>query len=93
MTENEAPTPCMFSAESFKSLISLTCFSGKLDLASPKIIFLEIYLLLYSELMSALPVKDNNQHAKRTGSLSSNVIKLDSIYTGWQTVSEFSRFG
>ena len=67
--------------------------SGKIDLATPKIIFLDTYLILYSELAYAHSVQGNNQHSKMTGSLASNVIKLYSSYAGCYLVSGSIRLG
>ena len=63
-----------------------------MDLATPKTFLIDAYLILYSELTYTRLVKVNNQNAKITGFLASNVIKLSSIYTGCYLVSGLSLF-
>ena len=59
-------------------------------LASPKIKFLDTYLILYSELNYTHSVMGNNQHIKGTGSISSEALKLSSIYKCHYLVVKFS---
>ena len=49
-TELEAPTPCLFPCGALEAFGVVTFFSGKMNLAAPKIMFLHTYLILYFEL-------------------------------------------
>ena len=60
-----------------------------MELAAPKMIFLDAYLILYNELINICSVKVNNQNGKITGLLASIVINLCSSYTGRYLVAEF----
>ena len=51
-------------------------FKCKSDLSVPKIIFLDIHVILYSELFYAHSVKVGNQNSKRTGLVASEVLDL-----------------
>ena len=61
-----------------------------MDLAASKMVLLDNYLILYSEITYTHSINGNNQQAKITGSLAANVIKLSSIYTGLYLVTELS---
>ena len=62
---------------SLEHLTSLTFFDYKIDVAAPKLMFLDTYLIIYIEISNAHSVKDNDQHANNNelvGVRSSQVI-------------------
>ena len=57
-------------------LTSLTFFSVKIALAAPKIIYLVTYEIFFNELAYANLVKGVDQHAERTDTIASTILKL-----------------
>ena len=78
-----------FYVEHLESLKLLTFLSVKTDLAAPIIMFLDPYLISYSELVYINPVKVINKYAKITVLIASEVIRLYSSYTVPYLVAEF----
>ena len=52
-----------YSLEPPNNFKPVTFIKRKMDLVEPKTVFLDTYLILYSELAYAHPVKGNNKHA------------------------------
>ena len=92
--EHEAPTPHLFyrvASETFN--IGNICFSIKIALAAPKIIYLDTYKIYFNALYYGHSIKGNNKYSERTGKIASSVLKLYSSYTGPWLLAEFSRIG
>ena len=64
-----------------------------MNLFAPKTIFLDMFLLLYSELTYKNSGKGNNYYAKTMFLLVLNAIKLASSWTGHYLVAKCSQFG
>ena len=60
-----------------------------MDVAAPKIMFLDTYLILYYKLVYNFSVKGNKYYAKIMGFPASNVIRLSSSCTVHYLVAEF----
>ena len=67
--------------------------SVKIALSGLKIMYFDTYKIFLNTLSYERSVKGNNQDSERTGTISSSVLKLSSIYTGPYLLAEFSQIG
>ena len=82
-----------FFAERSKCSTSLTFFSVKIALATPKIMYLGAHGIFFNALSYGHSVVGNNQDSERTGTIASYVLKLSSSCTDPSLLAKFSRIG